>query len=73
MCTTKGATAADIFENFLQSYYTKSVYSCKCIAFSVDNASVNMGKRNSFKYRVLERNPDVHFVGCPCHVAHKYG
>ena len=40
------------------------------MTFPVDNASVNMGRRNSIKSRVLEINPDVYFVGCPCH---KYG
>jgi hypothetical protein len=42
----------------------------KCVAFSVDNASVNMGKRNSIKSRVLVKNPDVYFVGCSCHMTH---
>jgi len=39
-------------------------------AFSVDNVSVNMGKINSFKSRVLVKNPDVYFVGCSYHMAH---
>jgi len=37
----------------------------KCGAFSVDNASVNMGRRNSINGRVLVKN-----LGCPCHMAH---
>jgi hypothetical protein len=28
-----------------------------------------MGKRSSIKGSVLVKNPDVHFVGCPCHMA----
>jgi hypothetical protein len=41
-----------------------------CVAFSVDNASVNMGKINSIKSKVLVKNPDVYFVGCSYHMAH---
>ena len=37
-------------------------------AFSVDNVSVDMGKINSFKSRVLVKNPDVYFVGCSYHI-----
>lgn len=38
--------------------------------FSVANASVNMGKKISFKTRALDKNEDMYFVGCPCHVTH---
>ena len=41
-----------------------------CVAFSVDKASVNMGKINPIKSRVLVKNLDVYFVGCSCHMAH---
>ena len=41
-----------------------------CVAFSVDNASVNMGKINSIKSRVLVKNPDLYFVGCSSHMTH---
>jgi hypothetical protein len=63
MCTTKGVTAADIFD-----VNTQNQISCnKCVAFSVDNALENMCKS-----RVLEKNLDVYFVVCPCHQAHIY-
>ena len=29
-----------------------------------------MGKSNSVKGSVLVKNPDVYFVGCPCHMTH---
>ena len=41
-----------------------------CVTFSVDNASVNMGKINSIKSRVLVKNLDVYFVGCSYHMTH---
>ena len=42
-----------------------------CIAFSVDNTSVNLGRRNSIKTHVLHENPSMYFVGCPFHMVHK--
>ena len=42
----------------------------KCVGVSVDNTSVNLGKRNSIFTRVKKENPDVHFMGCPCHIIH---
>jgi hypothetical protein len=69
MCTTKGVTAADIFDVNTQNQISWD----KCVAFSVDNAYENMGKRNAIKSRVLEKNLNVYFVVCPCHKAHKYG
>ena len=41
-----------------------------CIAFSVDNASVNVGRRNSIKTRLEEKNSAVYTLGCPCHFLH---
>ena len=55
MCTTKGATATDIFEK-IDSVVTQNQIpcdKCTCIAFSVDNASVYIGRRNPIKSRVL--------------------
>ena len=31
---------------------------------------MNIGKHNSIKTRVLEENPQVYFMGCPCHIFH---
>ena len=41
-----------------------------CIGASVDNTSVNLGKRNSILTRVHQQNPTVFFMGCPCHIVH---
>ena len=40
------------------------------VGFGVDNASVNIGKHNSIKTRVLERNTQVYLMGCACHIFH---
>jgi hAT family C-terminal dimerisation region len=70
MCTTTGATAAAIFEKIDLVLRHNNIPWLNCVGFSVDNASVNMGKKNSIKSRVLEENENVYFMGCPCHMAH---
>lgn len=39
-----------------------------CVALAIDNASVNVGIRNSIKSRVLDQNHSIYIVGCPCHI-----
>ena len=41
-----------------------------CIGVSVDNTSVNLGKRNSIMTRVKQKNAASYFMGCPCHILH---
>ena len=41
-----------------------------CVGVGVDNASVNIGRRNSIIPKVHHVNPTVYFIGCPCHIAH---
>ena len=41
-----------------------------CIGVSVDNTSVNLGKRNSILTRVREKNATTYFMGCSCHIMH---
>ena len=62
--TTEGAIVADIFEkndNYTQNRIPWDMF----VVFSV-----NMGKINSIKSRVLVKNPDLYFVGCSNHMAH---
>jgi hypothetical protein len=41
-----------------------------CVSIGVDNTSVNMGCRNSIKTRIVQKNPAVYVMGCPCHILH---
>lgn len=42
----------------------------RCTSVGVNNASVNIGIRDSLKTRVLEWNSAIYFNGCPCHILH---
>ena len=73
MCTTTGLTgdtAEAIFAKMNQVLSAYDVSWIDCVGFGVDNASVNIGKHNSIKSRALRANPNIYFVGCPCHLAH---
>ncbi|XP_041482851.1 uncharacterized protein LOC121429723 isoform X2 [Lytechinus variegatus] len=73
MCTTSGsaaATAQTIFSKMDEVFSSEEIPWHNCIALSLDNASVNMGVRNSIKSRVLHVNPDVYVHGCPAHMVH---
>ena len=66
MCLTSGwdgGTAA-IFEKIDEKMTENEILWINCVEFGVDNASVNIGKHNSIKTRVLEKNPQVYFMGC---------
>ena len=63
-------TAATIFSKMDSVLKGHSIPWQNCIALSVDNASVNMGDRNSIKSRVLKENPSVFILGCPSHIVH---
>lgn len=41
-----------------------------CICFVSDNASVMLGRLNGVAACIKEKNPDVHVLGCPCHLLH---
>ena len=49
---------------------THSISWNNCVGLGVDNTSVNMGCRNSIKTRVLNMNPAIYIMGCPCHIVH---
>jgi len=41
-----------------------------CVGIGVDNTSVNMGCRNSIKTQIIQKNPAVYVMGCPCRIVH---
>ena len=70
MCLTLSSTAESISAKVSETLQRFGVDWIKCVAFSVDNTSVNVGRRNSIKTRVLQVNPSTYFLGCPCHMVH---
>ena len=73
MCTTSGkqaGTACVIFEKMDGVLQKHGISWDNCISLSVDNTSVNMGRNNSLRSRVLIKNPSVYVIGCPCHIIH---
>lgn len=70
MCMSKGGTAEELFTNIDNCMSSFGISWDNCVAVGVDNASVNLGKKNSIMTRVLERNRSVYFNGCPCHIVH---
>ena len=40
------------------------------VGFGIDNTSVSVGRLKSIMTRVLAKNDQVYFMGCPCHLAH---
>ena len=70
MCMTPSGTALDIFNAIDRCMTLFDVPWSNCVAVGVDNANVNMGNRHSIKTMVQEKNPNVFFNGCQCHVVH---
>ena len=70
MCLTSSSTAEAIFSKIDESIQKFDIDWNKCVAFGVDNTSVNMGAHNSIRTRVTQKNSAVYFMGCPCHMVH---
>ena len=64
------ATAESIFTAMDKMLKTSSIPWANCVGVSVDNTSVNLGKRNSIMTRACNKNSSIHFMGCPCHIIH---
>ncbi|KAJ4918118.1 hypothetical protein JOQ06_000114, partial [Pogonophryne albipinna] len=67
---TSCGTAEAIFNKMNEVLEGHSIPWANCVALAVDNASVNLGARNSIKSRVLDQNPSIYLLGCPCHIVH---
>ena len=68
MCTTRGvdaATAEAIFSKMNEVLESHNIPWNNCVGVGVDNASVNIGRRNSIMTRVHHVNPTVYSMGCP--------
>lgn len=70
MCLTSASTADAIYKKISETLTKFGVDWEKCVAFGVDNTSVNLGRRNSIKTRVEQQNESIYFMGCPCHMVH---
>lgn len=72
-CTTpgQGAGMVEIILNKMDSVLLKpGIPWANCICLSVDNASVNMGARNSLCTRLQKKNIRAYVSGGPCHILH---
>ena len=70
MCLSRGSTAEMLFQGIDECLAGHKIPWKNCVAFSVDNANVNLGKNNSILTHVKLQNPSVYFNGCQCHVVH---
>ena len=70
MCSTTASTAEAIFNKMDEVINNNGISWHNCVGMSVDNTSVNIGRHNSIKTRVLNANDAVYFMGCPCHILH---
>ena len=71
MCCTSGQNSGivvTIFQNIDNVMMKLQLPWKKCVGFSLDNTSANLGIRNSIKSRV--KNSNCYFMGCPCHIIH---
>jgi len=69
MCLTS-STAESIYSKVDDTLKQFNIDWKMCTACSVDNTSLNLGRRNSIKTHVLHENPSTYFVGCPCHMVY---
>ena len=70
MCMCSSSTAEGIFTVMDDALSKRDVSWANCVGLSVDNTSVNLGCRDSIKTRIVQKNPAVYVMGCPCHIVH---
>lgn len=67
---SSSSTAEGIFSKMQEALSKYDISWMNCIGISLDNTSVNMGCNNSIKTRIINVNPAVTVIGCPCHIVH---
>ena len=70
MCMSSDSIAEGIFSKMQYAFNKHKISWMNCVGLSVDNTSVNIGKRNSIKTWVLAEYPAIYVMGCPCHIVH---
>ena len=70
MCLSSGSTAQMLLQGIDECLAGHRIPWENCVAFSVDNANVNLAKNKSILMRVKLQSPSVYFNGCQCHVVH---
>ena len=63
-------TAATYYEKLERVFTEKSIPWQNCVGFSVDSASVSIGKHNSIKTRIKSQYWSLYTLVCPCHFIH---
>ena len=73
MCCITGqtfGTTATIFQN-IDDVLTKLQFPwSNCLGFLLDNTSASLGVLNSIKTKVILKNKNCYFTGCPFHIIH---
>ena len=74
MCTTAGekaATAEAIVSSIISVFQKLSLPWMNVVAISMDNTSVNFGKRKGILSQLKKEScPHIYGMGCPCHIIH---
>ena len=68
MGVCKESTAEVLFNNIDSILRENKIDWENCAAVGLDNAAVNIGKKNSVTTRVLAKNKKIFINGCPCHI-----
>lgn len=73
MCLISDCTAKGIFAKVSEVFISQKVPWENVIGLSLDNAAVNMGRKNGLFRHFEKQNPSIYTFGCPCHIVHNAG
>ena len=63
----EGRVVSTAAETFSSLFIKHCIFWDFVTSLGVDNANANIGEHNSLKSRVLKKNHNIFFAGCPCH------